>query len=144
MKLINYLSPLTSTKKIGYKQFTESFNQSPNIKGRIAKLSTISTCRYDPVAPKTSNLETFLKRPIKYCFSIVSKKNTEISYSMHTCYYDKKEDAIEAHSKHKIELYDQLTTPYLKQLKANRRLSLHDKDMLFKIFDDMDKLNEIE
>ena len=143
MKLINYISPLTATKKTGYKQVVEYFNKNPEDIGKIVKLSSISMSRYNPTLQKTTDVKLFLKRPVRYYFSIISKKSTNTSYFMHTYYYDKKEDAIKAHHKPKVELYDQLTAPYLKQLKINGKLSLKDKDNLFKIFEDMQKLKQI-
>lgn len=129
------------SKLVGYKQRQEHFNSIPKIESEINELSSIGTCRYDPKAYKTANIEDFLKRPLKYNFDITVKNKDTMSLFQHSCYFDTKEEAEKIHKKLRIKYFDQLTKPYLKKLSSNtKNISTFDQDDILNIFKKFDDL----
>lgn len=128
------------TKVVGYKQNQEHFNCSPEIKTKISELSSISTCRYDPTAEKTGDIDEFLKRPIKYTYDITVKSEDALSVFKHSCYFDNREDAEKNHKNLRVKYYDQLTAPYLDKIKRRGKLSTYDQDEILGIIKKFDDL----
>lgn len=126
---------------IGYKQYQEHFNTIPDIKNKISELSTISTSRRDPNAKKTSDVNAFLKRPVKYYFDVTTKDNNITTLFHHAYYYDHKDDAEKAHHMLKLKLYDQEVEPFMKKINKGKKLSEIDQSKLQAIMQRMDKFN---
>ena len=112
---------------VGYDQNIRHDNDKPAIKNDIYALSPISTSRYNPNEKATADIESFLKRPVKYYFNVVTKSKKETTAFKHSYYFDKQSEAIEEHRKLKVKWYDQLTKPFLDKLEHSSQLSIPDQ-----------------
>lgn len=124
---------------IGYKQYQEHFNAIPEIKNEINELSLISTSRRDPNAKKTSDVNTFLKQPVKYYFDVTTRDKNVTTLFHHAYYYDKAEDAEKAHHMLRLKLYDQEVEPFMKKINKGKKLTETDQSRLQAIMQRMDK-----
>lgn len=128
----------------GYKQSQRYYNEVPKIKETIHKLTAISITRMDPRGEKTMDRETFMKRPKKYTFTVVTLAPQASTLFQHTYQYDSVKDAEAAHVGLRQRLYDQQVEPYLRKIKNNTRLTCDDKTEILNIFDRISKLRQIE
>lgn len=126
----------------GYKQNQKYVNCVPEVKTKIHALSNIRVTRYDPYAEKTCNAEDFMKRPVRYNFSITTQAKEAFSLFTHNCYFDTLKSAQDAHKDFRLKLYDQKVKPYLNKLKTTK-LTGDEKTEILDIFDEIDKLKEI-
>lgn len=124
---------------IGYKQSQTYFNKTPDIKNKINELSNIATSRYDPIAKRTNDINTFLKRPVKYYFDVTTKNQNVTTLFHHAYYYDKKEDAEKAHHLLRVQLYDQEIEPFMKKINKGKKLTEIDQSKLKAIIERMNK-----
>lgn len=121
---------------IGYKQCIKYFNEYPNIKNEINELSNISTTRYNLNEKQTSDLNEFLKRPIRYYFDVTIKNKNISTLFCNSYYFDKKDDAEKAHHQLKLQIYDQKTAPFLNKINKGKKLTTLDKEKLTKLFNE--------
>jgi len=119
-------------KTVGYKQFTEYFNESPKNYKYIDSISDLNTSYYDPTAKKVTTIKEMHKRKKRYCFNLTIPTSSTSS-KRHIYYYDSKEEAQKYHRKLKAQLYDQLTKPYLKKIENGRKLTIRDEETLTEI-----------
>ena len=125
---------------VGYKQSLIYMNKKPEIKTEIYDLSAIVESRRDNSKEVITSVQEFMKKPIKYCFNVSVKADTEKTAFRHSYYFDNKEEATKEHKKLKVKLYDQLTEPFLKKLNTQQTLSMQDQLKLNLIFDKLDRL----
>lgn len=118
---------------IGYKQTKEYFNSVPQINSKIDDLSEVSTSYYDPKAPKTNDIKAFLKRPVRYHFAMTEKKPGSVTLFHHSCYFDNKDEALKAHQRFKLQVYDQRVSKYLNKINEGKQLSVVDQIELLNI-----------
>lgn len=132
------------TKRVGYKQAQVHYNSAPELKTKINELSSIGIRKLAPGSLKTANKDVFMANAkSQYFFSVNVKGNESGTAFKHSCFFDKKEDAENAHKKLRLNLYDQKTKYYLDKIGRNKRLSLIDEKELLDIFDEFDDLKKI-
>lgn len=119
-------------KTIGYKQCTEYFNREPMAYHRIDGISDINTSYYNPAAKKAETKEELLARKKRYCFNLTIP-TSNVTAKRHVYYFDSEKKAKTYHRKLKIQLYDQLTKPFLKKINRGRKLSLREEEILTNI-----------
>lgn len=130
-------------KKTGYKQVIEHVNDSPQINSKILDLTSVMLSRYDSNAKKTTDVNTFLQRPVRYYFAVTTNGGGMTSGYNHACYFDKKEDAVKAHKELRLKLYDQVTAPFLKKINSRLCLTQDDKNKIHTIIKRFDELKKI-
>lgn len=131
-------------KKVGYKQIIEHVNDSPKIESKILDLTSVMSSRHDPSANKTTDVNTFLQRPVRYYFAVTTNGGGMTSAYNHACYFDKKEDAVKAHKELRLKLYDQVTAPFLKKINSRVCLTQTDKEKINTIIQRFDELKKVD
>lgn len=110
--------------QVEYKQSTEYINKLPDKFFKIYNVTNLSTTRYNPTLPKTSDIDEFLKRPVRYTFSVFARDNKEDRLPSQKLYlYDNEKIAQTAYKKvMKVWIDDQIE-PYRKLVSKGKELT---------------------
>ena len=98
-----------------YKQSIEHTNELPGKFFKICKVSDLITTRYNANLPKTSDPVEFMKRPVRYTFSVYARDKKEDRLpSQNTYLFDDKITAEAAYKKIMCIWIDEQLEPYRK------------------------------
>ena len=96
-----------------YKQSIEHTNELPGKFFKICKVSDLITTRYNNALPKTSDPVEFMKRPVRYTFSVYARDKKEDRLpSQNTYLFDDKVSAEIAYKKIMCIWIDEQLEPY--------------------------------
>lgn len=111
--------------QVAYKQEKEHTNEEPGKFFRINNITGFTTTRYNNALPKTDNPEEFLKRPIRYCFSVFAREDKlDRLPSHHLYFFDNEEFGKTAYKKVMATWIDEQIEPYRKLIEKGKTLSL--------------------
>jgi hypothetical protein len=110
--------------QVEYKQSTEYVNESPGKFFKICEVSDLITTRYNNALPKTSDPVEFMKRPVRYTFSVYARDKKEDRLpSQNTYLFDDKVSAEIAYKKTMCVWIDEQLEPYRKLVAKGKMLT---------------------
>lgn len=107
-----------------YKQSIEHTNELPGKFFKICKVSDLITTRYNNALPKTADPVEFMKRPVRYTFSVYARDKKEDRLpSQNTYLFDDKVSAEIAYKKIMCIWIDEQLEPYRKLVAKGKMLT---------------------
>ena len=111
-------------KKVAYKQTIEHVNEkSPSPLMRFESITNLSKTYYNPNLPKTTDINEFLKRAVRYQFTVFLKSNGVVALPLHTFIYDDLKQAKKMHSHYMKAWIDEQIEPYRKLVQKGKTLT---------------------
>ena len=121
------------SKAIQSGYYMEYDNKIPSLSYDIKDVSPIVKTYYNKKLKNAKTVEEMLSRPVRYVFYVTELIPNATSCKKHTCYYDSKKLAEEAHKKAVLAFYDQMTKPMLKRLERKTKLTQREQNKIVDI-----------
>jgi hypothetical protein len=110
--------------QVEYKQSTEYVNELPGKFFKICSISALVITRYNNALPKISDPIEFMKRPIRYTFSVYARDKKEDRLPSHNVYlFDDKLSAEAAYKSIMCTWIDEQLEPYRKLVAQGKTLT---------------------
>lgn len=110
--------------QVEYKQAAEYINELPAKFFKIHNITKLTSTRYNNNLPKTSDLNEFLKRPLRYSFTVFARYNKDDRLPCKNLYlFDNEKDAKFAYRKVMSIWIDEQLEPYRKIVKKGKSLT---------------------
>lgn len=110
--------------QVEYKQSTEYVNELPGKFFKIHSVTSLIETRYNNALPKTSDPNEFLKRPIRYTFSVFARNKKEERLPFQNLYiFDDKTTAKIAYKQVMGIWIDEQLEPYRKLVNKGKTLT---------------------
>lgn len=113
-----------SNIQVEYKQSKEHENELPDKFFKIVQITDLIPTRYNNSLPKTDKLDEFMKRPIRYTFSIFARETKEDRLAtVHLYIFDNEITAKVAYKQAMSAWIDEQLEPYRKLVNKGKTLS---------------------
>lgn len=110
--------------QVAYKQVKEHVNELPEKFFKIQQITNLIETRYNSSLPKTDDYTEFMKRPIRYSFSIFAReKQSERLPIQHLYLFDNKEIAKNEYKKVMSIWINEQIEPYRKLINKGKTLT---------------------
>ena len=110
--------------QVAYKQQKEHTNELPEKFFKIQRVTNLIPTRYNKSLPGTDKYEEFIKRPIRYTFSVFAREKKEDRLSsQHLYLFDNKKLAEEQYKKTMCTWIDEQLEPYRKLVAKGKTLT---------------------